>query len=164
MNKPCVFLFAAALTLFFCISAFAVSRKLMSVQVRNGHVRSEPSFFGKVTAQLAYGDRVAIMTEKGSWIKVKPPEKQDGWMHLSALTRKKIVFKASDADVAKTASGEEVALAGKGFNEAVEKKYRSENKKLHYDEIDKMEKITVSQKRIRSFIARGNLTMKGGAR
>lgn len=146
----------------FGLTAYAVGRQLMSVQVKNGHVRSQPSFLGKVTAELSYGDRVETLAEQGSWIKVQPSSKKSGWMHLSALTPKKIVFKASDAEVEKSTSGEEVALAGKGFNEEVEKKYRSENKKLRYDEIDKMEKITVSQKKIQMFMVQGNLQVKGG--
>ncbi|MDY6972749.1 MAG: SH3 domain-containing protein [Thermodesulfobacteriota bacterium] len=162
MKKALVTVSALSFILAIGLTAFAVTQKLMSVQVKAGHVRSQPSFLAKVITKLAYGHRVEVVEEKKAWVKIHTQKKNSGWMHVSALTKKMIVFKPGDADFDKSASKHEVALAGKGFNEEVEKKYRSENKKLNYDEIDKLEKITVSQRKIQRFIEEGGLQVKGG--
>jgi hypothetical protein len=44
------------------------------------------------------------------------PVRKTGWLHQSALTKKTISMKAGGQDVATAASGDELALAGKGFN------------------------------------------------
>ncbi len=165
MKKILIFISILILVLTTGLTSFAVTKKLMSVQIRSGQVRSQPSFLGKVMTKLSYGDRVEVTEEKDPWIKINTSSKNhSGWMHVSALSKKKIVFNAGDADVEKSASGDEVALAGKGFNEEVEKKFRSEHKKLKYDEIDKLEKIIVSQARIQKFLTQGDLVKEGGTK
>ena len=48
-----------------------------------------------------------------------------GWIHQSALTSKQIVMN-SGAAVSSSANSQEIALAGKGFNEDVERQYGAE--------------------------------------
>ena len=43
-------------------------QKIMSIQVKNGDVRSSPSFLGKIVAQLKYGDQVVVQNVKYSEI------------------------------------------------------------------------------------------------
>jgi hypothetical protein len=161
--KP--FLFALLFILLGGITVFAVVQKFMSVQVKTGQVRSAPSFTGMIIQKLSYGEQVAVSEEKSSWVKVSMADKNtEGWMHSSALTHKKIVLKPGASDVEKTASGDEVALAGKGFNEEVEKNYRTGNKNLDYEGVDKMEKIVVSQPEIEKFLNEGGLTPEGGVK
>ncbi|MFW6180682.1 MAG: SH3 domain-containing protein [Spirochaetota bacterium] len=136
----------------------------MSVTVRETQVRSTPSFMGPVVAVLAYGDRVDVLEEQRGWARVAAGEKGRGWVHLSALTEKRVVLKAGAEDVDKTASGGEVALAGKGFNEQVEAEYR-EQKNLDYTWIDRMEQIAFPADRLSSFLTEGGLhPAEGGAR
>ncbi len=145
-------------------TAFAVGRTLMSVQVRTGHVRSTPSFLGKVVGSLAYGDRVATYERQGPWSQVDlPGSGSKGWMHVSALTKKRIVINPDAADVERAASGSELALAGKGFNNEVEKKYRAKHTDVDYAWVDRMEKMVVSPKNIKRFVQDGGLTPQGGA-
>ena len=67
----------------------------MSVQVKDAQLRVSPSYLGKVTGTLSYGDRVEIEQTKGAWNKVSLVEgQQAGWMHESALTKKRIKLKA----------------------------------------------------------------------
>ena len=54
-----------------------------------------------------------------------------------------------------------LALAGKGFSEAAENAFKSSNKNLDYAEVDKVEKITVSQSDESAFVKEGGL--EGGA-
>jgi len=86
------------------------------------------------------------------------------WDLIKKYGHKKIVLKPGASDVEETASGSEVAMAGKGFNEEVEKNYRTGNKNLDYDGVDKMEKIVVSQPEIEKFLNEGGLTPEGGVR
>ena len=134
---------------------------MMSVQIRDGQVRATPSFLGKIVGTVSYGDRVAIREEKGAWAKVKLPERAlEGWMHTSALSEKKIVLKAGASDVEQTASTEEIALAGKGFNEEVEAKYKKD-KNLDYTWIDRMETFVFPPTELAAFMDEAGLSLGG---
>jgi len=135
----------------------------MSVQVKQCHLRSNPTFLGQVITQLDYGDRVEVDKEENSWVKVSSPGKNTGWVHLSALSEKEIILNPNSKDIQEAASNDEIALAGKGFNKQVEEKYKQDNKNIDFTWIDKMENIVVSQAEIQSFISQGELKAKGGA-
>jgi Bacterial SH3 domain len=143
--------------------AFAVEQKMMSIQVKKGEIRSTPSFLGVVVARVSYGDRVWVREEKGPWVKISlPGHNNEGWIHHSALTEKKIVFNAGAANVQTSASSNELALAGKGFNEQVENEFKEQNPKINYAWVNRMEKFVVSEKEIKQFLKDGKLTPKGG--
>ena len=59
-----------------CLSTFADEREILSVQVKEGHVRSTPSFLGKIMATLQYGDQVEACCEEHGWSKVRIPGKK----------------------------------------------------------------------------------------
>jgi SH3-like domain-containing protein len=137
---------------------------MMSVQVKKGVVRLNPSFLGRIVTQLSYGDRVYVVDEEGSWTRVGLSENAaKGWIHSSALTPKVVVLKAGSEDVQVTASSEEIALAGKGFNKQVESEFRSKNSNLDFTWIDRMEKFVVSQKQMKQFLNEGGLSPEGGS-
>jgi SH3-like domain-containing protein len=152
--------------IFACLTATAAAEfsKMMSVQIREGQVRAAPSFLGRIVGTVAYGDRVAVESEKQSWSFIRSADKQiEGWMHRSALTPKKIVLKAGASDVETTVTTQEIALAGKGFNEQVEKEYKTKNPDKDFSWIDRMEQIDVSQEEMRQFLEEGGLFPEGGA-
>ena len=97
----------------------AWAAKEMSVQVRDGQLRNRGSFLGTVVGTVAYGDRVTVNQTQAGWCEVSIAGKT-GWIHESALTPKKVVLASGTADARAGASGEEVALAGKGFSKEVE--------------------------------------------
>jgi len=135
----------------------------MSVQVKQSQVRTAPSFLARIIATLNYGDRVYIVSRQGAWSQVfLATAGVKGWVHSSALTTKKIVLKAGAADVNQTATSDELALAGKGFNKKVEGEYRNNNKNLNYARIDRMERMKVSQTAIRKFLKEGAVSPQGG--
>ena len=147
------------------LSALALAAAgVMSIQVRTGKLRARPSFLGQVIASVAYGDRVSVLDEKGGWIQIRTSDGRTGWIHQSALTTKKVALKAGDADVATGASGSELALAGKGFNDEVEAEFRSENPDLDYTWVDRMETFRITPEQARRFLAEGKVAGKGGAR
>lgn len=142
-------------------AALAATTTLMSVQVRKAEVRDTPSFLGKTVTSLAYGDRVSVEQQNGSWMRVTSSG-QAGWIHASALTSKTIVMKAGDATQTAASSGE-LALAGKGFNSDVEAQFKASHKDINFGPVDRMEKINVPASALLEFAAEGGLKPKGGA-
>ena len=115
-----------------------------SIQVRTGQLRQRPSFLGPVTASVDYGTRVTVAAQRGSWIQVDDGRGHSGWIHESALSDEKIVMNAGEADARPGASGDELALAGKGFNSEVEAEFRSKNRDVDFTWVDWMEGVKVT--------------------
>ncbi|MBU2500098.1 MAG: SH3 domain-containing protein [bacterium] len=133
----------------------------MSVQVKTGQLRAKASFLGALTGEVAYGTRVDVVARQGAWVKVSGSGKE-GWIHESALTPKVVVMKAGDAPVGTGAGGDEVALAGKGFNSQVEEEYRKENREVDFTWVDRMEKFVISPQQAAAFLAEGSVGTEGG--
>ena len=144
------------------LTVYAVEKKMMSIQVKKGVVRTQPSFLGKIVSQLPYGDQVSVQNAKGAWYLIAKPEKRtNGWIHSSALSQKKIVLKPGASDVEQAASSDEITLAGKGFNKQVENDFKSRNPQVDFKWVDTMEQVVISQNQILAFIKEGQLSPKG---
>lgn len=140
-----------------------MAAQMMSVQVKESPLRAVPSFLGKIVATGRYGDRVSVLAEKSGWVQITlPASGHRGWMHRSGLTTKRIVLKAGAEDVAQAATDDELALAGKGFNQAVENAFRAKNPDLDFTWIDRMEGFAVSQEQMVRFLRDGAVNPKGG--
>lgn len=148
-----------------CLAATAAfGIEMMSIQVKEGRLRATPSFLGKVVSTVPYGTRVAIVKRQGEWIEVGiPTGVEQGWIHASALTEKRIKMTAGGDDVSAAATGDELALAGKGFNKQVEQQFRSENPDMDFTWVDRMETWDVSAGEIAKFMEKGGLVARGGA-
>ncbi len=144
------------------VAAWAAVQQ-MSVQVRAGQLRATPSYLGKVAASVAYGDRLTVVQKQGAWYSVKDARGRSGWIHESALTTKRVVLKSGSTDVAAGAGGDEIALAGKGFNEQVEGEYKAQNADADYAWVDRMEAMVVAPEQAVAFLAAGEVVAKGGA-
>ena len=149
-----------ALTIF---STWAATGKMMSVQVKDAQVREKPSFISKVVGNLAYGDRVEVQESQGAWTRVSLAGGSVGWMHNSALTSQKVVLSAGKGDARVGASGDELALAGKGFNSDVEAQFKKDHKNIDFTLVDRMEKIKIASSEMQSFLKAGGVAPKGGA-
>jgi SH3-like domain-containing protein len=136
----------------------------MSVQVKNGQIRATASFLGQTVAPINYGDRLQVLEQQGDWCKVTAPGGQTGWVHNSALTKKKIAMKAGSQDAQTGASGDELALAGKGFNSDVEADFKSKNKTIDFTWVDKMEKIKVAPESMQPFLKEGGIQPAEGGK
>ena len=128
----------------------------MSVQVRDGQLRNRGSFLGTVVGTVAYGHRVTVNQTQAGWCEVSIAGKT-GWIHASALTPKKVVWASGTADARAGASGEEVALAGKGFSKEVEAEYKKQNKNVDYTWVDWMGRQTVPSEQLVEFLKQGDL-------
>ncbi len=128
----------------------------LSVQVKNAKVRAKPSQLGKVVATVPYGAVVQAGTLKRGWYPVTTNDGKEGWLHSSALSKKPIAMSSGTTDAATGVSSDEVALAGKGFNEQVETKLKSDGK-LDYTWVDRMVTFEVEVDRIKEFRTQGHL-------
>jgi len=148
------------LAVLLAISASAALAASMSVQVRNGKVRATPSQLGKVVATVDYGAVVQTGALQRGWYPVTTADGKTGWLHTSALSAKPIAMRAGTSDAATGVSSDEVALAGKGFNEQVETKLKADGT-LDYTWVDRMTAFVVDAETIKKFRADGHLP--GGA-
>ena len=128
----------------------------MSVQVKKSSLRDRPSFLGKMVGKVTYGQELEVIEKKSTWLKVRS-EDVTGWLHPSALTSKKIYLQSGEKDVSRTAGTGEMALAGKGFNEEVEKEFRKDTE-LNYEAVDQIESYEVSNHDKFYFIRDGGLS------
>ncbi len=136
-----------------------------NVQVREGQVRSAPSFLAEIVARPSYGERVTLIQDQGAWKKVKTNAGVQGWMHVSALTTKNLALRAGTTNQRTSATGGEIALAGKGFSEDVEKQFKNLNRNLDYTWVDRMESFRVSPEEMQTFLKQGELApAEGGAK
>jgi len=136
----------------------------MSVQVKTGQVLDTPSFLGKVITRVNYGDRIQVLEQQGDWARVAAPDGNNGWIHSSALTKKKISMKAGGQNAQTAASGDELALAGKGFNSDVEADFKAKNRTVDFTWVDKMEKIKVQTASMQQFLKDGGVQPTGGSK
>jgi SH3-like domain-containing protein len=140
----------------------------MNVHVNEAVARNEPSFLSPVALTLAYGDSVGIVDKTEDWHKVQPASSAvTGWMHVSALTEKKIKLEAGETDENVQASKQELALGGRGFNKDVEDQFRTDNADLDaaYSELDRLTADPAgrsSYAEISKFMREGELTARGG--
>ncbi|WP_407425319.1 hypothetical protein [Treponema sp.] len=155
MKKAVFVLFTFML---FMQSVFCASFKKgenVYVSVKSSALKSGTGFFAKTIGKVEYGDKLIVIEGNSKKTKVSPVNNQNvaGWIANGSLTAKKIAKSGSSVN----ASSNELALAGKGFSEEAEKAFKSENKNLNYDEVDKIEKITVSEKELLNFVSEGHL-------
>ena len=124
-------------------AAGAQAQSAMSVQVKQGAVRSTPSYTGQVLGTLNYGQQVQVTEKRSPWLMVSGGG-LSGWMHDSALSKKKIVLTGGETTAQTGASSEELALASKGFNSDVEAQFKAQNHEINFAAVDRMEHRKVS--------------------
>jgi len=141
----------------------AARQKKMSIQVKTGQLRSTPGYFSRVVTRLDYAAKVIVLEEKGDWLKVKPDGgTTTGWIHKSALTKKRLKLSAGKTDISNTVTTDEQALAGKGFNSDVEAQFKKENKEIDFTWVDKMEKIKIPPEELKKFLEEGDIKPLNG--
>lgn len=136
----------------------------LTVKVQTTYVRKEPKFYSSPLATLAAGESVTQIGSQDGWFKVRTAKGVEGWIHSQAVQTGKFALAAMDQTLKTSATADEVALAGKGFNKQVEEEYKSRNKGINFDEVDRMLKIRVIPDELRRFLMEGKLAEFGGAR
>lgn len=139
------------------LASGAWAAREMSIQVREGQLRNRASFLGTVVGTVAYGDRVTVKQVQSGWSEVATSAGRTGWIHESALTPKRVVVGSGTDEARIGASGEEIALAGKGFNKEVEAEYKKQNARLDYAWVDRMLGFGVPHAQLVEFLKQGGL-------
>src|SRR5262249_49907806 len=113
---------AGIILVFAAAAAWAASGHL-TVSVEEAKIRKKKLFYAPAIASVRYGDKVEVGDKEGGWYSVSY-KGQDGWLHESAVATKVASAKSGSWSGSSSASAEEATLAGKGFNESVEKSYK----------------------------------------
>jgi len=148
------------LCLVFFIAGFAAAQVArggtLYVAVKTQPLKSSTGFFASTRGTLNYGDRVTVLQVNGRFVEVRSATNSSltGWAPSANLSAREIV-----SGNTATLSARETALAGKGFNQEVEDSYRSQNRNLNYADVDRVERITVSEADLRRFLEEGRLAM-----
>ncbi|MBN1662252.1 MAG: SH3 domain-containing protein [Deltaproteobacteria bacterium] len=156
------FLIMAAAAVSFATGAWA---KEMTVQVNMTQLRATPAYYGAVVATVDYAARLQILETKGSWAKATDPKNnKTGWLHLSALTSKRLTPKAGAKSAPTSVSTGELSAAEKGFTEQIEKDYRQKNRTIDFTWVDRMEQININPQKSVAFLKDGQLIATEGGR
>lgn len=134
----------------------------MTVQVRNGELRSSASFLSKPSGPVEYGSVVSVLAAQGAWRQVRTASNVTGWIHESSLTTRKLEWAGGDSAVKTGAHAGEVSLAAKGFTDQVEKEYKTKNPELNFQWVDRMERIKVTPERAAEFLQAGGVKPSAG--
>jgi uncharacterized protein YgiM (DUF1202 family) len=127
------------------------------VNVKTLQLKSGTGFFAKNQGgPLAYGDQVTVVQVNGKWVEVRYSGRTtvSGWTASANLTTKRIVASNGTG----SASAQEIAMAGKGFNEEVENAYKSSGN-LNYAAVDATEALKVEESELYDFITEGHLSL-----
>lgn len=135
----------------------------ITVKVKETRIRSSPKFYAKAIGRTERGDRLEKTGELKGWYEVRTAEGKTGWVHSSAVEVKRLRLESGEW-VEIEASPDEVALAGKGFNEEVEAEYRRTHSDLDYTWVDRMEKIEIEESEAVDFLKQGRLGEYGGGK
>ncbi|MDR1857918.1 MAG: hypothetical protein LBQ69_00450 [Treponema sp.] len=137
------------------VSAQASRGGTMYVATKTLNLKSSTGFFASTRGSLDYGAQVTVLQVNGSWVEVRSAAKSSvsGWAKTASLTSRRILEGSTTS-----ATAQEVALAGKGFNQEIENSYRSGGN-LNYADVDRTEAQQVGDEELRSFLVEGRLSL-----
>ena len=145
-----------ATVVFLIICSVSAYAEDVWVQVRESRVRSTPLFYASGVSTVRYGDKLSKTGDEGGWAAVKSGGFQ-GYLPLSAISRQHIVLSVKGLSKVE-ADSSDVVLAGKGFSREVEQSFRTENRNVRYDLVDKVEQVAkVSTQDVEQFVNKGGL-------
>jgi uncharacterized protein YgiM (DUF1202 family) len=121
------------------------------VAAKTVEVKSSSGFFARVIGTLAMGEAVTLQQNQGKWLFIRSASGIQGYVPADAFSTRRIVNSGYGASLG------EFALAGKGFNDDLEK-FLFSSGELDYTEVDGMEKYTVEREELRAFLSDGRLT------
>lgn len=134
------------------------------VEVKSAALRKEPKHWAEAIEQLQYGDQLEEISRASSWVMVKTNGSRQGYVHLSALTKRVVLLpKAGAANPAIEADASSIVLAGKGFNKDIEAQYSAGQPSLNYAAVALMESREVSAQQLYQFLRDGKLLSEAGS-
>jgi len=153
--KKLIIVFCLALFVIGIAAAQASVGGTMYVSTKTVALKASTGFFAKTNFTLKYGDRVTIIQISGKNAEVRnaASSSQRGWTAIANLSARQIVSGNANA-----ISANEVALAGKGFNQEVENTYKAKGN-LNYADVDKVETLSVKEEDLQKFMVEGRLSV-----
>lgn len=132
------------------------SKKSLKIQVREVQVKSAPNYLASSVGTLGYGAPISVESEDGNWYRISSPA---GFIPKNSTGKGSASIEPGERYAAKGVTHDETALAGKGFNPAVEGQYKSSSASLAkaYGQVDRVEAIRISEGELSSFITQGKL-------
>jgi hypothetical protein len=134
----------------------------LKVTVKSTKLRKSPKFYAPTVTTLEFGDAIQKLSEQGAWIQGQTAAGLQGWVHSAAVEKPSFSLTARRTSGTGT-TADEVALAGKGFNEQVENEYRKTTD-LDYAWVDRMSQIKIDEADMEQFMKDGKLGEFGGGR
>lgn len=120
------------------LSAVTVNDNV-AVSVRETQLRATPAFLARITAVIEYGEAVTVLEVRTDWARVRvDSSRAEGWLHTSAVVPPKDVQITRGAGTTGTPTSREIALAGRGFNQTIEREYQADTG-LDFSRVDRME-------------------------
>lgn len=149
----------------------------VTVVVKKSVIRADKAFYAASVKKVKFGDKLEVLKDSKGWLQVKSGG-SSGWIHQSAVSDSDgsnnnadgignalgfLAGKSDQQGKGKKFSEDEVALAGKGFNQKVEGQYRNKNPGANFAAVDAMERRSASAAQIASFVSAGGLQAGGGS-
>lgn len=157
MNKTIRLIYSAALAAgAVLIPGESRAAETLQIKVKSARLRAAPQHWASGAGDLKLGDSVSPLESQNAWFKVRTAGGKVGYVHESALTDKKVVLKASGANI-QGGSADDVVLAGKGFNKEVERQFAAQNPTASFAEVNRMESIKIKESEIINFMKTGGL-------
>ena len=151
--RPLIILFL------FLISPTLVYAQTLTVITKQNAIRESCRFFSPIKETVVYNDVLEVTSQQGEWYLVKFKGIQ-GCIHKSAVEKKSVSLTNLGSSGGQSASGDEVALAGKGFNPQVEASYKTQNPNLNFQAVNRIENYNVSENELMNFIESGKLNLQ----
>ena len=140
-------------------SANSVNAETVTVITKQNAIRESCKFFSPIKATVHYNDVLEVISQSGEWYQVSFRGTQ-GCIHKTAVEKRSISLSEISGSGSRSTSGEEVALAGKGFNPQVEAAYSRENPGLNFQAVNRVENYRVSENELINFIQSGKLNLE----
>ena len=140
-------------------TAVSLHAETATVITKQNAIRESCRFFSPVKATVHYNDVLEVISKEGDWYKVKF-KGVEGCIHKSSIEKKSISLSNLVGSEKQSTSGDEVALAGKGFNPQVEAAYQKENPSLNFRAVDRVESYNTSESKLIQFIQSGKLNLQ----
>jgi replication initiation and membrane attachment protein DnaB len=153
-----------SLIFFFSLIIFITSGKYVNAETvtvitKQNAIRESCKFFSPVKATVQYNDVLDVISQSGEWYQVSYRGIQ-GCIHKSAVEKKSISLSKISGSGSQSTSGDEVALAGKGFNPQVETAYKRANPGLNFQAVNTIENYRVPENKLINFIQGGKLNLE----
>ena len=144
-------------------SAFAISEgDTVAISVREAGLRGIAGFLAPIQSELSYGTSVTVLSVRGDWVEIRDEgAAARGWVHASSVQAPEDLNLTGDRTDGSISTAE-VALAGRGFSEQVEREYR-EQEALNYGHVDAMETLLLPYDEIGAFLRDIDARVAGGA-